>query len=72
MITGIKLALCPFLMPVVALRPTRIGCKVPVAVGIQVGAFHACAHRPFTLVFKTHRRELAVVVLHNKTEMAAM
>jgi hypothetical protein len=28
-------------------------------------AFLVCAHRPFTLVFKAHRREVATVVLHH-------
>ena len=39
-----------------------VGCVRPVAFGIHVSAFLACAHRPFTLVFIAHRRELALVV----------
>ncbi len=50
----------------------RIGCEVPVAVGEKVSAFLACHHRPLALVFKTHRRELALLVLHHLAEMAAM
>ena len=49
-----------------------VGCVRPVALGDQVSAFLACAHRPFTLVFIAHRRELALGVLHHFSEMTAV